>query len=181
MTARAADAAIVLGGRRFRRVTHGSLEHDNELLRLLRLAGIRETATPAAADEIAWGAIERLLETKTMLPLLGCLIVPERAAARREAPLAALWRSLMGQRPPRAAPEWSPEIQAETAAFLGALDDPADKERVYQIISDLLFPFLSAGVLSWLRSPLSSAGAAAAPASPNGVKSSSEASAHGAR
>ena len=76
---------FTLGGRRFRTLGEGSVVHDCELLRLLKLAGLQRLSTRdgEAPEDLVWRTIESLLETKTLLPLIACTIVPEECVRER--------------------------------------------------------------------------------------------------
>lgn len=165
----AAPQKIVLAGRTFVPVGESTVEHDIEVMRLLRAAGLE--MEPAAREADGAGEAEgldvltALVQAGVLLPLVACLILPEERSARRAGALAR-WLERVGLlRREAVRGGWSPEVQAETVAFLGRLDEPADKQRVYGIVAQLLFPFVTGAPHSWRLSRRSSgAMAAVAPA-----------------
>lgn len=152
-----------IGGRRFVSVRRTTVGQDVELMRILKVAGLRDLSMRdgESPEDFVWRTVEQLVESKLFLPMLGCLVVPEECAPRERGWFERLGSFLVGVRDdPRAQRrKWSAEVQAETAAFLGDLDSPDDKQVVYQVMADELLPFLQAGIVSWLRSPRSSAAA----------------------
>lgn len=161
-----AQKRIVLAGRVFVPVGESTIEHDTEVMRLLRAAGL-EAAFAAGGEDFAWHALGALVESRTLLPLVACLIVPEAHAPRRPGRFGR-WLERVGLVQTSAVRGgWSPEVAAETAAFLGQLDEPADKETVYGLVALLLLPFVNGALRSWRPSPRSSPGTTAA-AAPDG-------------
>jgi hypothetical protein len=181
MTTSAEPRLLTLAGRRFRvlgEVT--TLEHEEYLGELLGRAGIKETLVRPGEDlaDYEVRVVERLLTSKLLRPLAACLIVPE-SAVRPKA--KGLWpRLLRALRLIPAAPlppggGWTPAVATDTEAFLGELDDPADKQQVYGLVEKYLLPFWTRALASWaasLRSStqavqdLAAAGAPAIPAIP---------------
>lgn len=155
---------IVLAGRVFVPVGESTVAHDIEVMRLLKVAGLDDPRlrTGESPEAFGWRVLQALIETKALLPLVACLIVPESAAPRRRGFLRAWLEDLGIVREAARAEGWTNALQAETAAFLGALDEPADKQLVYQVVAELLFPFLKTGLASWAASP-SSSGTSAGP------------------
>jgi hypothetical protein len=145
---------IVLAGRRFVPAGESTVEHDIEVMRLLRAAGI-DAATADDQEEFAYRVLQALITNGTLLPLVACMIVPETHARRRPGMLvrvlerAGLWRR------DAARGGWTPELQAETVAFLKDLDEPDDKNRVYAMVAAVLVPFLKGAPSSWQHSPRS--------------------------
>lgn len=171
---------IVLAGRRFVPAGESTVEHDIEVMRLLRGAGI-EAAAAGSADDFAWQAMHALVASGSLLPLVACLIVPETHARRRPGMVvrvlerAGLWRR------EAARGGWTPELQAETVTFLKGLDEPRDKDQVYALVAALLIPFLNGALRSWQPSPRSSGSQdGAAPAGSESSQSAGETSAPGA-
>lgn len=129
-------APLVLGGRRFRPVAQGSVEHDVWLMGRVRLSGLPEI--PRAENETPedWASrlLAAVLASGALLELLGGLLVPE--ATPDEA--------------------WSPTLARETAAFIGALREPEDKLVVQSLALSVLLPFLQSELASSRRSDASS-------------------------
>jgi len=125
-----AGEQIVLGGRAFRRLAPLSVAADEEFLRLALTAGIQEPDPKPgeALGDYSERIVRRLLKTKTLRPLLACTIVPVGDG------------------------KWTPALATETAAFLGELDEPRDKERLWTLVAELLVPFFSRAVSSWRAS-----------------------------
>lgn len=147
---------ITLGGRRFAVYESTSVAQDSAIAELLARAGIDPFA-PAAAGEseeaaaLAFGAIHG---AGVMLPLLGCMLLPEGSRGGRRSRLRrALERWGVVRRAPAA---WTPELAAATAEFLGGIDDPRDKGQIYAIFAQVLIPFFVGGTSSSWRSPGSS-------------------------
>lgn len=149
---------IVLAGRAFVPVGVSTFRHDLEFLRLLRVAGLEDPSmrTGETPEAFAWRVMHALVDTHTLLPMLACLIVPEHLVREPARGWRGFVEQLVGVEREKRASGWTPEVQAETAAFLGELDEPADKERVYALVMELVFPFLQAGLASWTASPRSS-------------------------
>jgi hypothetical protein len=167
-----AQKQIRLAGRVFVPVGETTVEHDIEFLRLMKVAGLedptmREGENP---DVYAWRIMQGLIEAKALLPLLACLIIPETNAVQ---PLGRVRRFL--ERVGLVRPEirqtgWTHEIAAATRIFLGDLTEPSDKALVYNLVAELLFPFLRSGLSSWCSSPRSS-GTVAGPLAESGGQS----------
>lgn len=151
---------IVLAGRVFVPVGESTIEHDIEVMRLLRAAGleISEGAEPnsAAAEAQGLDVLAALVNAGALLPLVACLIVPEESARRRP---GAGWRLLerLGLvRHEATHGGWTRELQDWTVEYLRRLDEPEDKQRVYGVVAQLLFPFVSGARRSWRLSRRSS-------------------------
>ena len=149
---------IVLAGREFLPVGRSTVAQDVEFTRLLRAAGLEDPTMRAGEtpEAYGWRILQALIEAGSMLPLLACLLVPAELAPERAHGWKAFVEDLVGVDRRRHARGWTLEVQAETVEFLAALDEPADKSRVYELVAELLFPFLKAGLGSWAASLRSS-------------------------
>lgn len=146
---------IVLAGRRFVPAGESTVEHDIEVMRLLRGAGL-EAAHAESADDFAYQALHALVASASLLPLVACLIVPETHARRRPGMLVRVLERAGILRREAVRGGWTPQLQAETVAFLKGLDEPRDKDQVYALVAALLIPFLTGALRSWQPSPRSS-------------------------
>lgn len=158
MRQRVPQKPIVLAGRTFVPVGESTVEHDVEVLRLLRVAGLEAGAIAAAGEDAGEQLLGALVTSGTLLPLVASLIVPEAHAPRRPGRLVRALERLGLVRHEAARGGWSPEVQAETVAFLKGLEEPGDKQQVYVLAAGLLVPFLSGALPFWRPSPRSSAG-----------------------
>lgn len=149
---------VFLAGRAFVPVGVSTVEHDIEFVRLLKSAGIdRPSAEPSETNEaFGWRIMQSIIEAGALLPLLGCLIIPSTAAPEKPGILRA-WAEHLGiLRPAARATGWTPEVQRDTVEWLKALDEPDDKDKVYRLVVELLFPFVRDALASWRPSPRSS-------------------------
>lgn len=126
-------STFMLGGRRFRRPLHTSIAQDDHLVGMLRAAGMDEpNPLPGEApDAYAERIFGELHARRALYGLLASILVPADAE------------------------KWSPEVAAGTAAFLPTLEEPADKERYYALLGEILLPFCTSGASSLLRSATS--------------------------
>lgn len=133
----------VLGGRTFLVVQEGTVEQDLEILALIKQAGLDNTimAEDEDPDVFALRLFAQAVRNRSVLRLLGCLLVPEEVAKR-------------GQDDPGEA--WSTEIGEQTADFLRTLRDPTDKAHVKSLVLSLLVPFVREGISSIWTSTMSS-------------------------
>jgi hypothetical protein len=149
---------ITLAGRDFVPLGESSIAHDIEVVRLMRVSGLedpslRKGETPEA---YGWRVLQALIEAKALCPLMACLIVPAGSPQGPERWWLSLLRS-WGVVPPKPlGTRWSLELAAQTSSFLGELDEPDDKRKVYGLVAELLFPFLRSGLGSWFASLQSS-------------------------
>ena len=160
------QSKVFLAGRAFVPVGESTIVHDTTITKLLRAAKLdaSQARTDETPEEFGFRVLQQILDADALLPILACLIIPAEAAPERPGLLRG-WAEALGiLRPVARSTGWTPEVQAATAAFLGDLDEPEDKARVYRLVAELLFPFLKAGLAPLLRSPASSPVAAAAPA-----------------
>lgn len=155
MLAQPVQKRIVLAGRTFVPAGESTVEHDIEVMRLMRAAGL-EASAAGNDDEFAWRALAALVEGGTLLPLVACLIVPEEHARRRPGLVVRLLERFGVVRRAAARGGWTPDVQAETVAFLKDLDEPRDKDQVYALVAGLLVPFVNGALRSWRPSPRSS-------------------------
>lgn len=162
---------VVLAGRRFVPVGESTVEHDGEVMRLLRRAGVSFERS-GVGEEFAYEVLATLVETNTLLPLVACMIVPEAAAPRRPGRFVRFLERVGILERSAVRGGWSPEVAAETVAFLKQLDEPEDKTKVYALVAALLVPFLNGALRSWRPSPRSSGSPPAAAPDPNGSSSS---------
>lgn len=146
---------IVLAGRVFVPVGESTVEHDVEVLRLLRVAGLEAERVLGGGEDEAARLMGALVTSGTLLPLVGALIVPEAHAPRRPGRIVRMFERLGIVRHEAARGGWSPEVQAETVAFLKALEEPEDKQQVYGLVAGLLVPFLNGALPFWPSSPRS--------------------------
>ncbi len=128
--------AIALGGRRFVQLTESTVEHDFRMMALLREVGLDrpmrlEDETPA---DYGGRLLRDLISSDRALDVLGHLLVPEGTSPR----------------------DWSVEMAKETAAFLGGLVHPDDKQRIYALTLEFLLGFFQLELDSLRRSPPSS-------------------------
>lgn len=131
---------IQLGGRWFVPIVESTLEHDLHFTALKRRAGL-ETVLVLAGDDpesFARKLSARLFGSgrDVVLEMAGALIVPEDLAGE----------------------PWTLERGRETAAFLGQLTDPDDKQRFQAVMLGVVADFFADG-LSYLESTRSSSAA----------------------
>jgi hypothetical protein len=144
---------IGLAGRDFVPLGEATIEHDIEFMRLVTAAGLDDPAIRPgeSGDEYGLRIMKQLLDSKVILPLVGCVIVPADLARRGILQRLLEWFRIIPRR--RA---WSLEIMNETAAFLGDLDRSEDKRKVWLIVAEQLIPFLRDGLAPWVASRRSS-------------------------
>lgn len=132
---------LQLGGRAFRVVKVSTVEHDVWMMGKTAAAGMQQvTMLPGETPEsFATRLTGEFARSGLVLVLLGGALIP--------AELEDL--------------EWSPAVAAQTAAFLGGLTDPADKQLVLAQVASLVAGFFETGLMSCMTSRNSSAGAAA--------------------
>jgi len=145
---------ITIGGRRFVRVPVLTVAQDEYFTQLLFEAGVKDPEKRPGEELADYGAriFKALLDTSTLRPMLACLIAPSDSVRPPRRGLAALLERLRIISPLPLATGWSPDVARETAAFLGDLTEPRDKERFYQLVLELLIPFYRSGLSSWARS-----------------------------
>jgi len=115
-----------LGGHTFEVIGESTVEHDLRFMGLVRLAGLdlpsmKEGETPA---EFALRLLGEILASGHALSMLGCLLVPEGTASE----------------------DWTPDLERETAGFLGRLVQAEDKEKVNRLVISLLVDFFESGL-----------------------------------
>jgi len=115
-----------LGGRSFVYVEETTVEHDEYMEARLRPAGLHEITMQIGEDAEAFARrlVLQSAESGVRRELLGALIVPAEAK------------------------QWTPEIAAETAAFLGKLRDEEDKNKLRLLFTSMLFRFFADGISS---------------------------------
>ncbi len=135
-------STIVLGGRAFREVKEGTLEHDLRFAGLAARCGfgdiVREDGE--SADSFAIRILDKALAGLEVLELLACLMVPVDQIGE-------------GQEP---GDVWTPALAAETQEFLAALRDPDDKALIRGLVVQLILSFFERGIVSLWTSPRSS-------------------------
>lgn len=171
---------ITIGGRRFVRVSVLTVAQDEYFTQLLFEAGVKDPEKQPGEDlsEYSVRIFKALLETGTLRPMLACMIAPADSVRSPRRGLAAMlerWRVIT---PLPRATGWSPDVARETAEFLGEITEPRDKERLYQLVHELLIPFYRSGLSSWARS-LTSGSVCGADESPASASSPAPAPATG--
>lgn len=128
--------AITFGGRAFYPMTESTVEHDFRLMALLREVGLDQPMRLEAETPADYGnrLLRDLIASRRALDVLGHLLVPEGT-------------------PPR---EWSVEVAMETAAYLGGLVSPGDKQRVHALTLEFLLGFFQLELDSLKPSQISS-------------------------
>lgn len=130
-----ATDTFTLGGRNFRRASRTTIAQDDYFLEILRVAGVEQPEL--LPGEHPQHYTERIFcdlhGKKVLAPMLSCVLTPDDA------------------------PAWDEQTAPEVARFLVALDDPEDKATYNQLLADLLCPFCTTGLPSWLRSSASGA------------------------
>ena len=132
----------LLGGRTFLALTESTIAQDLHFLSLIKKAKIEEISTREDEDpkEYALRILETIVENGCLLPLLGCLLVPEEAAPAAGDP---------GE-------TWTEELGRETTAFIGSLKTAGDKAVINSLILSLLIHFFDQGIISSWVSRISS-------------------------
>lgn len=130
----------VLGGRVFLEVGNSTLEQDLTIRPLIRKAGLDDAVLHEGEEPGAFAlrVLDTALESRAVLQLLGCLLVPEELATSSEPGMS-----------------WTPEIGQETARFLGDLTTQDDKAQVRQLIQTLISAFFENGITSLWNSKTS--------------------------
>lgn len=125
---------LAVGGREFMAVGSTTLRHDLATQRELHRAGLEgmQMTDDEGPQQFALRLVRAACVNGDLPALLGCLLMP------------------------RGSVRWSPQIAADTAEFLGELEDPDDKKQVQAAISSVLFSFMAAGMLSSTVSTISS-------------------------
>ncbi len=133
---------FTLSGRAFVPVGESTVAHDFRFLELVQKAELNTFSMEEgeAAEDFAKRLMDRLMATGKALDLLACLIVPEP--------------------PEGTAPgeTWTPELAAETAGWIGALQDPKDKALIHALLAETLVDFFESGLVSLTSSRRSSPG-----------------------
>jgi len=122
------EEKYILGGRTFLPLAESTLEHDVELFRLLRSAGLREIAMQKGESGEAFGQrlLEELLAGGKALELLGCVLIPEGTKSE----------------------DWTPEIGSQTAAHLAKISNSSEKLQIQSLLISLLILFFEHGLCS---------------------------------
>jgi hypothetical protein len=134
------DELITLGGRKFRPIVQGSILHDEWVMSRVLRSGLGGAVPLAGESPEDFG--KRVLAALTVSQL------------QREIFAGVCIPSALGDA------EWTEEVAAETATFLGPLNSPEDKATLQVFILSTLVPFLESGFASRRSSAISS------PASP---------------
>lgn len=123
---------IALGGREYRVIKTSTVEHDVWMMARVVDAGIRQvTMEPGESPEaFATRLTGELARSGQVLALLGGVMIPSE--------LQDL--------------QWTPEVAKATAAALGQLTDPDDKQAVLSQIASLVAGFFEAGLISFMTS-----------------------------
>ena len=122
-----------LGGRRFVVATDGTVLWDEYVIGALKRAGLIPLPRLARGEthgEYASRLLVELISGRELAALLGGLLLPEGVAAK----------------------SWTPELAAETAAFVSALSAPSDKQKVHNLAISILLDFFEHGIASSLTS-----------------------------
>jgi hypothetical protein len=129
------DSKIVLGGREFRPSARSTIRHDHWMMSRIRKAGITDIHQEPGEDARSYGlrVLDALLNGDLALELLGGVLVPADAKG-----------------------PWTPEMAAETAAFVGGLEDPEDKRTKDVTLASLLIPFFARELASSTNTELPS-------------------------
>jgi hypothetical protein len=136
-------APFVIGGRSFQAIGESTVEHDFRFMALLRDLGFDDPHKLASETPEQFGArlLNDLMASARALEVLGFLVIPVDVESEH----------------------WTPEVGAETAAFLGQLSRPADKAMVRSLTLSFLADFLERGLGSWTLSANSSGAAMKSP------------------
>jgi len=134
-----------LGGHIFRVIGNSTYEHDTLVRKVMREIGLLDTGMKAGEtpDQYARRLMLDLTGSGRMPEIFGLLLIPDGTESER-------WSSALGE---------------ETAAFVGALSDPADKALLDNMAWSFLTDFFERGLGSWRNSTSSSEPAPAKTAS----------------
>ncbi len=134
---RPAPTVREIGGRRFVDVDETTVRHDLHAWSIVRSAGLEQLTKRDDEEPAEFGErlMARLVETGAAIRLVACGLVPEGTPS-------------LG---------WTPEIAAETEAFLGSVHLPEDKARVRSLMLGVLADFLAEGIVRPRTTPSSSA------------------------
>lgn len=144
-----------IGGRAFVRARLTALKQDVYLSKVLIGAGLRDCSMQDGENLETYSLriLKQLLDADALLRCLSCLVVPENLATPG---LPGLLRraferlGIVRRRPVDTG--WSRAVAEEIEEFFGDLTDPADKDKVYELTAELLFPFFVNGTRSWASS-----------------------------
>lgn len=124
---------ITLGGRQFRACENSTVEHDYVTMDRIRAAGLDIIEMPEDADPAAFTneLLSRIVRSNQLFGLLACMLIP---ADKQGA-------------------DWTPELAAETEAFIKKLTSPADKQLIHEQVVALLISFFQAGLVLLRTTP----------------------------
>lgn len=127
---------ITLGGRTFVPVTGSTLAHDTWYMGLVSRTGLDAIVRRDDETEPEFGTrlLRALLASGAIVELLGGMLVPTGTVPT----------------------EWTPQLAAETAAFIGGLEDPQEKDKAYPLMIECWSRFFQNGRRSSASSPPSS-------------------------
>lgn len=138
----------VLGGRTFLEVAGDlTIEHRFHIQSLIEEAGMGLLNIEEGEDAIAFvrRILAALVRNRSVLQLIGCVLVPEDAVPRA-----------IRDRPEEA---WTPELAEDTARFIGSLRSEGDAAKVNSLVLSFLEHFFRNGIASARTTPTSWAGA----------------------
>lgn len=122
---------IRLGGREFRPVVDATIEHDYWLMGLIRRAGISPNMKAGESpDAFATRITDETLTSGQAFSILSGFLMPAEKDVC----------------------DWTPDMAAETAAFLKRLRAPEDKATIKACTADLLSGFFASGLVALMTS-----------------------------
>lgn len=144
-----------IGGRAFVKARLTSLKQDVYFSKVLIGAGLRDCAMQDGENLETYSLriLKQLLDADALLRCLACLVFPEGFETSGH---PGVWRALLERLRvvPRTSrePRWTVAMVDEIEEFLGDLTDPKEKDRVYELTAELLFPFFVNGTRPWASS-----------------------------
>lgn len=124
---------ITLAGRKFKQITHATLEHDYKVLALLNAAGIRSIEMPEDADPQIFmeQLFANLVLAGSLLALFSHLVLPVELEGK----------------------DWKPSVAADIEAHLRSLTDESDKATVHEQLVAMLIGFFQNGLVRLVITP----------------------------
>jgi hypothetical protein len=115
-----------LGGRDFESAGVSTIEQDLAYWRVAKASGLDsiEQLEGEGGEEFGERLLNRVIATEQVLPLLGCMLVPEGTPDGG----------------------WTPELSREVQAHLKGLTAPEDKARFRAIVLSTLIDFFESGM-----------------------------------
>jgi hypothetical protein len=135
---------VILGGRRYTIIEQGGpLAYDDWYMGLVRRLGMDDILQQEGESDADFGVriLQRMIDTGARVDLIAARLMPF------DEPQPVTWQGTRAR---------GPQMVAETSAHLGAIDDPAEKQRVNAIMLEVWNSFFQQGRRSYGSSPSSS-------------------------